>query len=167
MYAIKGDYEKSIKTLKNGLEHHPRFGSFYHNIGNIYHLNLGDLEQGREWYEKAIQLEPKNWLYFFHLGMLLNDQGKIEDAVVHLSESIQLKETFQARYQIANLLFSLGKYNDAIFSYRKSLQLNPAHVESSFALANALFVVSSAPPNNFLTYPFFFYKIFPHFLTKN
>ena len=70
---------------------------------------------------------------------MLNEQGKLEEAVASFEKALTFRPDFaEAHNNLGNVLRELGRSEDAIASYRKALALNPNYVQAYSNLGNAL-----------------------------
>ena len=69
---------------------------------------------------------PDCWLAHNNLGVLLGNQGRIEEAMEHYHKAIQLNPNYSE--SLNNLGYALagkGRFDEAIENYRKAIQINP------------------------------------------
>jgi len=75
------------------------------------------------------------------LILALQSQGKLDQAVSHYRQALQINPNFALAYNNLGLVFwSQGKLGEAISQYRRALQLDPNYAKAHNNLANALFV---------------------------
>jgi tetratricopeptide (TPR) repeat protein len=79
------------------------------------------MEEAREHFSKAVQLEPQNALAEFNFGCVLEQLGNTPEAIAHLSRAVELSPSladghlnlalaFEKRGQIQNALRHLTLY---------------------------------------------------------
>jgi tetratricopeptide (TPR) repeat protein len=79
------------------------------------------------------------------LGLVLFDQGKLEDASRSFSEAVRLNPGFaEAQNNCANALAGEGRYREAIEHYTAALRLDPLFTDAHVGLAAAL--ISTGQP---------------------
>jgi predicted O-linked N-acetylglucosamine transferase (SPINDLY family) len=84
-------------------------------------------------------LKPDFAVAYNNLGKTLNDQGKLDEAVVTYSQALSSNPNYaEAHYNLGNALTDQGKLIEAILSYRKALTLKPDFVDAHINLGNAL-----------------------------
>ena len=94
--------------------------------------------------EKALELfltipedqrSPQNWLL---LGNILQDQGKIDEALFMYQKAINVDNKFyKAYYNLGNLYLKEGKINMAIAEYKKAIKIKPEYAYAHYNLACA------------------------------
>ncbi len=77
----------------------------------------------------------QNWLL---LGNILQDQGKIDEAIFMYNKAIQTDENFyKAYYNLGNIYLQDGRPNMAIEQYKKVIKLRPEYAYAHYNLACA------------------------------
>ncbi len=85
-------------------------------------------------WRKAIKLEPSNVRNHYNLGLALELQNKLTDAVDAYRKAIELKPYFADAYcNLGGALAKLGKLADAVDALRKAIFLEP---DDAFAYNN-------------------------------
>ncbi len=73
------------------------------------------------------------------LGLALQAQGKLAEAVLRYEQAVQLKpDLAEAHNNLGSLLRRQGKLTEAVLSFQRALRLVPASAEVQYNLANAL-----------------------------
>lgn len=77
----------------------------------------------------------QNWLL---LGNILQDQGKIDEAVFMYNKAIEVdSKYYKAYYNLGNVYLNDGRPNMAIEQYKKVIDLNPEYAYAHYNLACA------------------------------
>jgi len=85
-------------------------------------LNSGNLEEARQFLEKAARVK-KDYRYHFYLGLLLREEEKVELSEIELKKSVEMNEEFYiGYYELGRLLQIQEEYDDAVSSYMKSIE---------------------------------------------
>lgn len=113
--------EKEIKI------NHNKFVDFFNEVGYIYD-ELKDTETAIKYYEKSIKINPKHYHSYINLIICLNKIKKSEEALKYITKTNQKfpeNKDCELLFQKGITLQNLEKYDDAVTSYNKSLELKP------------------------------------------
>jgi tetratricopeptide (TPR) repeat protein len=128
-----GRYEDAIKCydkeLKIGTEDD---GEIWKCKGNMF-SKLGRYEDAIKCYEKSAKINPDDeiWIY---MAYALSELGLNEQAENYFNK-LDYADGFNVR---ADVLFELGKYEDAINQANNALKINPFMFTSFLMIANSL-----------------------------
>lgn len=97
-------------------------------------------------YAHAIEVSDENYLAQFGLATVLNNQGRIEEALPYYLRALNLYPGYsQARHELARAYYSLGsaraengRLEEAVDYLSKALQINPEFEEAHIKLEEAL-----------------------------
>ncbi len=90
-------------------------------------------------FEHTLRVTSKNFTIHNNLGIALEEQGKIQEAVFHYSEALRIKPDYAlAQYNLATILARQGKIEEAITRYAKALQIDPNLFEAHNNLGNVM-----------------------------
>jgi tetratricopeptide (TPR) repeat protein len=82
---------------------------------------------------------PDCWLAHNNLGLLLKNQGRIEEAMEHYHKAIQINpNNFEALNNLGATLAAQGRLEEAIENYHQAIQLNPDYFLTHDNLGQAL-----------------------------
>jgi predicted O-linked N-acetylglucosamine transferase (SPINDLY family) len=102
------------------------------------HHRAGRLDAARERYEQILQAEPEQADALHFLGLLACQIGRHDVGIGLIERSLATKVDAIYYNNFGNVLTDLGRFNDAIDSYRHALRLNAAYPEAHNNLGNAL-----------------------------
>jgi tetratricopeptide (TPR) repeat protein len=88
---------------------------------------------------RVLELDSASYLANNNLGVVLAEQGRVEEAIAHYRRSIATRDSYA--YSHNNLGYELAGRGDveaAIAEYRKALAINPSFAEAHVNLGNAL-----------------------------
>ncbi|MFT7617878.1 MAG: tetratricopeptide (TPR) repeat protein [Planctomycetota bacterium] len=75
-------------------------------------------------YEEAIQLKPDWAMAHTYLGLALEEQGKIDEAIIEFKEAIRIgPEEWGVHNFLGNALREQGKIDEAIIEYREAIRI--------------------------------------------
>uniref|UniRef100_A0A8C4YM99 Transmembrane O-mannosyltransferase targeting cadherins 1 n=1 Tax=Gopherus evgoodei TaxID=1825980 RepID=A0A8C4YM99_9SAUR len=137
----QGRNSEAIYHYKTALKLYPRHASALNNLGTL----TKDLVEAKEYYRRALQLNPQHNRALFNLGNLLKSQGKKEEAVFLLRDSIKYGPEFADAYSsLASLLAEQEQFKEAQEVYHAGIENCP---ESSDLHNNyGVFLVDSGAP---------------------
>ncbi len=90
-YSVQGRMEEAIEECKEAIEIDPNFGNPYNDIGS-YLVNLGQLNQATNWFEKAKKApryENKHYPYI-NLGRVFAAKGLILRAIAEFESALRI-----------------------------------------------------------------------------
>ena len=92
-----------------------------------------------EYIARAIELKSTDSAFHNNLGNALNDQGKLEEAIVCYCRALELKpDSPNAHNNLGNAFLGQGKLDEAVACYQRALGLMPDYAEAHYNLGNAL-----------------------------
>jgi tetratricopeptide (TPR) repeat protein len=126
----KGDWKKSIKYLKKGIEIDPDSAECYYNLGLFYSLK-GDIKNGILNLEKAVRINPQFLLARYNLGILYAKKEYYNKAISEFKEVIDMEpENVNALYYLGLIYLKQNKYDAAREKFARILEINPEHILS-------------------------------------
>ncbi len=91
-------------------------------------------------YTATLQKNPGCWMAHYNLGIILREQGDVDQALKHYRQAFALRPNYaEAHYNLARCLVETGQLDDAIEHYEKALKINPADPETHNNLGVTLF----------------------------
>jgi len=141
-----GDLEKAIAEYEEALHINPGNVHAHQRLGFILCNLKHDPSAGLRHTSEALRLNPSDGCAQFDLGMALMDQGKLDEALVHLSEAVRLlPDGFDQRYCPAEMNCMLGEAfsrkgmaKEAANALGKTVALAPRHARAQYLLALSL-----------------------------
>jgi len=107
--------------------------STYANIGTTY-LNLGDDEQAKQNYDRALQLSPSQPNAWFGLGNLAEKQGNLDDAIFHYSRAVELAPSANAYMSLGHALLAANRREEALAAFQAALKISPGLRKAELAV---------------------------------
>ena len=137
--------KKGLRKLQNSLPQTQAAQASTVNPGQdqinklIALFQSGELRQTEQACKELLQNYPQSFLVCNVLGVALQAQGKLQEAVQSFGQAIQLKSDFAEAYcNHGSALKDLGQVNEAMHSFDKAIQLKPDFVEAYNNRAAAL-----------------------------
>lgn len=103
------------------------------NLGSAYRT-LGDDEQARRDYDRALSLNPVQSNAYLGLGQLSEKQNKLDEAISDYSRSLDLRPTAGGFLILGHALESAGRRAEALAAYQQALKLSPDMAEAQHAV---------------------------------
>lgn len=138
--AYHGDTTKALDELNKAaaLSRYPFVQERIRmNLGALY-SKLGEMERAKLEYAEAIRLQPEDYKPYLNLGVHLYLEGKYEQALGNINQSISVFPTSTAHYYQGQALEAEGKLEASEQSYRRALELSPEFDDARTALDNLL-----------------------------
>ncbi|WP_269625322.1 tetratricopeptide repeat protein [Prochlorococcus marinus] len=99
----------------------------------------GNISEASKYYQYFIQQGFKDYRVFSNYGVILNDNGKSEEAEKLQREAIKINPNFaEAYYNLGIILKDLGNLKEAELSTRKAIQIDPNFAEAYYNLGSIL-----------------------------
>uniref|UniRef100_A0A8C0UU46 dolichyl-phosphate-mannose--protein mannosyltransferase n=2 Tax=Cyanistes caeruleus TaxID=156563 RepID=A0A8C0UU46_CYACU len=138
---------EAIYHYKTALKLYPRHASALNNLGTL----TKDVVEAKDYYRRALQLNPQHNRALFNLGNLLKSQGKKEEAVILLRDSIKYGPEFADAYSsLASLLAEQERLKEAEEVYKAGIENCP---ESSDLHNNyGVFLVDTGSPEKAMSH---------------
>ncbi len=144
--SVQGNY-RMISTSNNPSE--LLLYSRKNNVSASQAVKLGDsarqgyparYDAAKFWYQKAIELNPKEARAYIGLGHVYNDLMNHEDAVASYQQALVLKpESIEAHIGLGYSLSNQMKFEPAMESFQKALAIKPKSVEANLSIADCYF----------------------------
>jgi tetratricopeptide (TPR) repeat protein len=105
---------------------------------------VGTRTQLRHWensevlFKHAIAVTTGNFMMHHNLGVVLQDQGRVDEAIDNYREAVRINGWTPSRLNLGVLLSRKGEHSEAIVAYRRALEVNPNNSLMHNNLANAL-----------------------------
>jgi len=138
----EGRYDEAERVFLQLLTHRPQgFADIYNKLGFIYQWR-GELQKAADFFQKALNLNPKYTEAALNLAVTYNDMGLYDEAVETFNRAASVVKAQPKsldpyiRGRLANeharlgdLYYALGLYEEALDEYRKALTLRPNLVD--------------------------------------
>ena len=90
-------------------------------------------------FRRALDVTRDNWVAHDGLGVVLEQTGRISEAIGHLEQALRIKPDFaEAHYNLGVALMASGRIPEAIEHYQQALRIKPDYAEAHYNLGVAL-----------------------------
>jgi len=134
----KNDLVGAERLLRKAQILAPKDSEVLRLLGVLYAFQ-GNRADALNMFDRAIKIEPKNWLAHLNRGNVLKDLHKYAESMKCYDFAISLQPNHPEAYNNkGNLLQDLKKYDEALIAYEKAISLEPNYAEVYGNLGNAL-----------------------------
>lgn len=144
----KNSLKAAMDVFEEVMNLNPKNPDAYFYIGNIFHIK-GKLGKAIKAFNKVLDLDTEHTDAAISLSVILNDIGKYEEAkeVFEKANNKLKKESTgvddphinkkfsQKHYEIAEMYFTYGRYDEALFEYNKASELDLDNFELKIKIA--------------------------------
>lgn len=124
-YSIRiKNYEQSVSYFKNSIQIIPDYGYAYDNLGYAL-IQLGELEDGKEWLDKAMETENNDVAYTYrNLALYYQAKGDINKAEEYFKKSFEsTTDTVDLlEYHYADFLIKNGETEKGLEYLKKAVE---------------------------------------------
>ncbi len=140
-YVLLNDYEDAIKWLKRSVEMNSSDKEAWYFLGRAYY-SRGRLPESETAFRTVLQLDPRHEKAENNLGLILEAEGKHEEAAKAYRQAIAWSEQAsvndeQPYLNLGNLLMEQDRLSDAIPLLEKAAQIAPQDATCHLKLGSA------------------------------
>jgi tetratricopeptide (TPR) repeat protein len=107
----------------------PQVAGLYSILGSTY-LVRQDIPRAKEFYIKTLTLDPNDFSANYMLGSLLYRAGQLDEAKIYLERITRVKPALKLEFApVAHAWEMLGDKQNALFYYRRALDIDPDSIE--------------------------------------
>lgn len=130
-----GQIDAALAGLETLVEKHPDFAIAYNDLGVLYYQR-GDKQLCKQFYEKAVELQPENANFKKNLAdFYLIENGEVEKALeIYLSVLTDDPEDIDVLMVAGKICSAMGKTESAKTFYERVIDVEPWNLEASEAL---------------------------------
>jgi Flp pilus assembly protein TadD len=128
IYDRQGDYQRAIVEYEKALKHEPKNADILNDLGYC-HYTHGRWADAEKCLTQAITLDSKNKRAWINLGLALGQEERYKESLEAFTKGSSVAE---AHCNLAFILLTQNKFDEAKREYQKALELQP-----DFALAQA------------------------------
>ncbi|MCP5117032.1 MAG: tetratricopeptide repeat protein [bacterium] len=145
-YAAAGNSEAAEAPFRKACELAPDDADAFYYLGRndfvLSKFNSSVLD-----FERALEIDQRNWRVHRGLGLSLEAAGKIEGAEKHLRRAVKLsgsaaRPDIDPRVDLGAFLFRRGRLRDALDPLEQALRDHPADARTRFEMGRSLFQLS-------------------------
>ena len=133
---LRGQPDEAEALCRAALEVDPASARAYFLLGKVFQERK-DIDGARQAWEKAVSLQPENFAAQLELGLLLEAEGKVEEAYSHLRYA-DPKEASFFLWQRVWEHFNAGEKGAGLDALELLIRLTPEDLNARFVLADQL-----------------------------
>ena len=138
-YSFEEGYEQARTLTLAGIKIDPEFARLYIQLGWIKMFKDGDMQAAAALYQQGLELEPNNVTTLGDTATLLHQLGRIEESsALHTYVNSRDPVHPVGHANLGLVLTDAGRYEEAIESLRKTIELSPDYAQIRYALSIAL-----------------------------
>lgn len=118
-----------MTSYERALAGRPDFADAYNNLGRVLHdqhdrgLAPDALRTCESFYRLAICADPEVALYWFNLGVSVEDQGRVSEAIAAYERALAIDSTLaDAHFNLARLLEVVGRKSSDELVLRRAVR---------------------------------------------
>ncbi len=132
------DYPRQIALLQRGISWLEQEGlppdAFLFRTMGAYHSLKGDEDAAIVWYDKALEIDPKDYDAMRNTGVSLTKKGDLDTAIEWYDKGLEINpKNYDAMRERGAALSNKGDFDAAIEWFDKALEINP---NDSIAMRN-------------------------------
>jgi tetratricopeptide (TPR) repeat protein len=133
IYRESGDTARAVSSLETAIEQDNKYVDAFYDLGVIYAARKNPL--ALEYYNNVLRINPAHEDVAYARAKLLQDLGKIDEAVKEYENIIgKKKDCYNCYYNLGAIYFGFKKdFTKAIEQFTKAIELNPNYIEAYFA----------------------------------
>lgn len=136
IHVQRQNFVEAIVAFQRCLELKPDHSEAHVRLGLIYQ-EMGSSDKAEEEFKKSYAIDARLEASF-NLAMLYYKQKKLDQALEYIQKTIEKKSNEVAAYNLQGVILNdLGRYSEAVESFRHVLRLDPNHIVGSINLAVA------------------------------
>jgi tetratricopeptide (TPR) repeat protein/tRNA A-37 threonylcarbamoyl transferase component Bud32 len=152
--GLAGAYERlnrtedAEKAYRAAIALRPNYWAGYNRLGALY-LRHGKMENAAKMFSQVVSLAPDSFIGYSNLGIVRVTEGRYQEAIPLLERSLAIRETGDAKSNLATAYFQGKRYAEAAKLYEEAASLDPKNYELWGNLGDAYYwapgVRESAP----------------------
>ncbi len=129
LYYYRGNYELAVNEINKALDIEQTVE--YLNLKGLLLADLGQFDESKEIYKKALKVEPNLAEIHNNMGLLYLKMKKLDDAVVSFQEAVKKNVNYAFAYvNLGKALIDMEKFDEAIKAYERALEIDPSNQDA-------------------------------------
>ena len=125
-YRQLSQLEEALLDYNKAIEVDSTYDMPYNDIGNVYYYDRKDAHKALPFYNKAIELNPNEPIYYRNRASAYQKISQFEEALSDYNKAIEIDSTSAITYNNRGLIYyDMKDYKKALLDYNKAIELNP------------------------------------------
>jgi len=137
-WLVMGEMENAKNAFRNAIKYAGNdIDEIYYHIGSAY-VQSAEVRIAIEYFEKAVQQNPKNEVALYELGFFCDQIGEFDKSIKYYNRYLDIDPfNYSTWFNLGITLNRAGNHEKAIEAYEYALTLNDEFHQSIFNIANA------------------------------
>ncbi|MBL7919595.1 MAG: tetratricopeptide repeat protein [Bacteroidia bacterium] len=133
IYRESGDTTRAVSSLETAIEQDGKFENAFIDLGVMYAARKNPI--ALQYYNNALKINPANENTIYARAKLLQDIGKIDEAIIEYKSILQKNKNCEnCYYNLGAIYLEIKKDNKtALENFTNAIALNPNSVQAYFA----------------------------------
>jgi len=117
IYFDEGKFEDATDCLIDALRWDPRNSNAFIVMGNIYGKDKGDPETAMKYFDRALEINPKDAITMDNIGVILMKEGETEKAKEYFEKALKADPEYPNTYHALAMIADMDRDHKTAFLY--------------------------------------------------
>ncbi len=122
----QGEYDEARHHFELAIEADPSFVEPYVNLGNLIDARTGSRRGAAPWWEKAIEVDPRQPVALYNLSLVAYDRGDLRACEDLLLRTLEVDPTFPLALEMLSRLYDYQRRSHEFVPYLQMARLSVA-----------------------------------------
>jgi len=135
-YMRNQDYRDEATMWQDVMTKQPLNYRAFNNYATFL-KKQGRLEEALQYYQKALEINPKYFYPYLSIGTIFNQIGRQEEAATYFNQLLKFQfKSAKTNFEIGNWLSDIGRFDEAAIFYERAIHMKPNYLDAHYNLAN-------------------------------
>ena len=139
-YEHLGHPADAEQAFKQAIALRPGYWATYNWLG-LFYMNHARYDEAAAMFSQVVSLAPDSFTGYYNLGDVYAFQGKYAEAIPLFERSLGIRQTADARSNLATVYFQMRRYAEAAASFEEAVKADPNNYEFWGNLGDAYYWV--------------------------